>query len=52
MVGINKLSQVPDPGFKISQGMVLTTKEEIRKLVSDINSTVTSVKPTTLGKKR
>ena len=40
MVGINKLSQIPDPGFKISQGMVQTTKEEIRKLIQDINSTV------------
>lgn len=50
MVGINRLSQIPDPGFKISQGMVLTTKEEIRKLILDINSTSTTAKP--IGKKR
>merc|ERR1712166_1324546 len=39
MVGINRVSQVPDPGFKISQGLVTTTREEIRKLMDDINST-------------
>merc|ERR1719263_1064802 len=39
MVGINRISQIPDPGFKISQGMVSTTKEEIRKLMQDINGT-------------